>query len=154
MKSPGSALAYSPRLVFLELTQACDLACVHCRACAQPSRNPAELTTASLRALVDQLLIFPSAPTLVLTGGDPLKRPDTLEFVRYARRSGLEVANDPLCHAAADPVGDQGTAGCGAGAAGHQCGWSRCGDPRRVSGSARELRAQPASDAGCQGAGA
>ena len=35
----------SPLLVIWETTQACDLTCVHCRASAQPERNPNELTT-------------------------------------------------------------------------------------------------------------
>ena len=35
----------SPFLVIWELTQACDLACVHCRACAIADRNPFELNT-------------------------------------------------------------------------------------------------------------
>ena len=35
----------APFLVIWEVTQACDLACAHCRACAQPDRSPAELTT-------------------------------------------------------------------------------------------------------------
>src|SRR5260370_510665 len=35
----------SPLLVIWEVTQACDLACVHCRASARPWRNPEEVTT-------------------------------------------------------------------------------------------------------------
>ena len=35
----------SPMLVIWEVTQACDLACVHCRASALPERSPKELTT-------------------------------------------------------------------------------------------------------------
>jgi MoaA/NifB/PqqE/SkfB family radical SAM enzyme len=35
----------APFLVIWELTQACDLACVHCRACAIENRNPLELST-------------------------------------------------------------------------------------------------------------
>ena len=38
----------APFLVIWELTQACDLACVHCRACAIDSRSPFELGVATL----------------------------------------------------------------------------------------------------------
>ena len=38
-------LQHSPLLVFYEVTQACDLVCQHCRACAQSTADPAELST-------------------------------------------------------------------------------------------------------------
>ena len=47
----------SPMLVIWEVTQACDLACVHCRASAQPNRNPQELTTQQGRELLVQFAI-------------------------------------------------------------------------------------------------
>ena len=65
---------HSPMIVFYEVTRACDLACVHCRADAQHACDPGELSPAVARRLVDQLLLFPKSPLLVLTGGDPLKR--------------------------------------------------------------------------------
>jgi MoaA/NifB/PqqE/SkfB family radical SAM enzyme len=37
--------AEAPMLVLWELTQACDLACRHCRASSQPERHEAELST-------------------------------------------------------------------------------------------------------------
>ncbi len=62
--------ADSPFVVFYEVTQACALACKHCRATAQPHRHPLELTDAQSLALVDDLASFPRPPLLVLTGGD------------------------------------------------------------------------------------
>ncbi|MBI1740482.1 MAG: radical SAM/SPASM domain-containing protein, partial [Candidatus Koribacter versatilis] len=44
-----------PFLVIWETTQACDLACVHCRACAQPGRSPLELNTEEGRRLIDEV---------------------------------------------------------------------------------------------------
>ncbi|HEV2213726.1 MAG TPA: radical SAM/SPASM domain-containing protein, partial [Terracidiphilus sp.] len=64
-----------PFLAIWEVTQACDLACVHCRAAAQPLRHPLELTTAEGRNLIDQIAAM-HVPVFVLTGGDPIKRPD------------------------------------------------------------------------------
>lgn len=45
-------LSQRPLIVIWETTQACDLACFHCRACAQPKRNLLELTTEEARKLI------------------------------------------------------------------------------------------------------
>ena len=73
----------APFLVIWEVTRACDLACVHCRASAQPQRDPGELSTEEARYLIDQVAEM-EIPVFVLTGGDPLKRPDIYELVSYA----------------------------------------------------------------------
>ena len=86
---------HSPMLVFYELTQACDLVCLHCRACAQSRPDPAELSTADSMRLIDQLTEFPQPPMLILTGGDPIKRSDIYELIEYAVGRGLEVSITP-----------------------------------------------------------
>jgi radical SAM protein len=86
---------HSPMVVFYEVTQACDLACLHCRACAQPAADPRELSTALSLQLIAQLASFPKPPMLVLTGGDPLKRGDVFDLVSAGVRAGLEVAMTP-----------------------------------------------------------
>ncbi|MGB7343571.1 MAG: TIGR04053 family radical SAM/SPASM domain-containing protein [Pirellulaceae bacterium] len=86
---------HSPMLVFYELTQACDLVCLHCRACAQKRSDPAELSTADSKRLIEQLTEFPEPPMLILTGGDPLKRTDIFQLVQYAVDRGLEVSITP-----------------------------------------------------------
>lgn len=88
-------LASSPMLAFYEITRACDLACVHCRASAQCHRDPFELDSIQSMALIEQLTRFPTPPLLVLTGGDPLKREDVFDLVAHARQQGLEVAMTP-----------------------------------------------------------
>src|SRR5690606_26544481 len=87
--------AHSPMIVFYEMTRACDLACVHCRANAQPMCDPAELSPADARRLVDALHEFAKPPMLVLTGGDPLKRADVFDLVEYAVTSGVATAMTP-----------------------------------------------------------
>jgi MoaA/NifB/PqqE/SkfB family radical SAM enzyme len=72
-----------PFIAIWETTQACDLACGHCRACAQPARSSDELTTQEAKRLIDEIAEM-AVPVFVLTGGDPLKRPDIFEIVRYA----------------------------------------------------------------------
>ncbi|HWB55018.1 MAG TPA: radical SAM protein [Tepidisphaeraceae bacterium] len=77
------------------MTRACDLKCRHCRANAQRHCHPDELSPGDARRLVDQLLEFPKPPLLVLTGGDPIKRPDVFDVVDYAVQRGLKVAMTP-----------------------------------------------------------
>jgi radical SAM protein len=86
--------AASPLVVIWEVTRACDLACVHCRASAHPLRSPDELTTEEGRRLIGSLRGF-GHPVLVLTGGDPLKRPDLEPLVAAGAEAGLNVALSP-----------------------------------------------------------
>lgn len=83
-----------PFLVIWETTQACDLACLHCRASAQPMRNPLELSTGEAKRLINEIAAM-RAPLFVFTGGDPLKRPDIYELVRYATQRGLRPSMTP-----------------------------------------------------------
>jgi AdoMet-dependent heme synthase len=84
----------SPLLAIWEVTQSCDLACVHCRASAQPDRDPEELTTAEGYRLLDEIKQFGN-PLLVFTGGDPLKRPDLYDLIRYSVQIGLRTNITP-----------------------------------------------------------
>ena len=85
---------HAPLLVIWEVTQACDLACAHCRASAAPERNPGELTTAEGYRLLDQIRSF-GDPLMVFTGGDPLKRPDLFDLIGYSVRLGLRTNVTP-----------------------------------------------------------
>lgn len=84
----------APFIVFWEVTRACALACRHCRAKAQPRRHPQELTTAEGFQLVDQIASLGS-PLLVITGGDPMMRPDLFDFIRYGTEQNLKVSLAP-----------------------------------------------------------
>jgi radical SAM protein len=83
-----------PFIAIWEVTQACDLACVHCRASAQPERNPLELTTVEGKQLIDQVAEL-RVPVFVLTGGDPIKRPDLFELIAHAGARGVRVSLTP-----------------------------------------------------------
>lgn len=83
-----------PMLVIWEMTQACDLKCTHCRANSRPSRHPLELSTAEAFHLIDQIADM-RVPLFVLTGGDPLKRPDLMPIVQYACRRGVRTSLTP-----------------------------------------------------------
>ena len=84
----------TPFLAIWEVTQSCDLACKHCRAAAQPLAHPDELTNAEGKALIDQIAAM-HVPIFVFTGGDPLKRKDVFELIRYAADKGVHVALTP-----------------------------------------------------------
>ena len=83
-----------PYIVIWEVTQACDLACVHCRASAQSRRNPLELSTEEGKRLIDEIAQM-QVPVFVLTGGDPIKRPDLFELIEHARSVGVRVSLTP-----------------------------------------------------------
>lgn len=83
-----------PFMVFWETTQACDLACTHCRACAQPEPDAGELTTEEGKSLLRDVAAM-GTPIVVLTGGDPAKRTDLVELVRYGHGLGLRMCLTP-----------------------------------------------------------
>lgn len=84
----------SPFLAIWEVTQSCDLACKHCRAAAQPLPHPDQLSTTEGKALIDQIAAL-HIPIFVFTGGDPLKRADVFDLIRYAAEKGVHVALTP-----------------------------------------------------------
>ncbi|MBI2304166.1 MAG: TIGR04053 family radical SAM/SPASM domain-containing protein [Chloroflexi bacterium] len=84
----------TPFIVFWEVTRACALACLHCRATAQPRRHPEELTTQEGFNLIDQLVDI-GRPLLVITGGDPMMRPDLYALIAYGNGKGLRVSLAP-----------------------------------------------------------
>src|SRR6185295_2702536 len=84
----------APFIVIWEVTRACDLKCVHCRAEAITMRHPLELTFKEGCRLIDQIREF-GKPLFVITGGDPLKRPDIYDLIKYGDKKGLRVALTP-----------------------------------------------------------
>jgi heme b synthase len=113
MESDQQNRAPAPRVVAWESTQACNLACVHCRASAQTEPAPDELTTAEIKAVIDNIAAFAS-PILIISGGEPLMRPDIFEVARYASDAGLRVAMSPngtlITEAAARAMREAGVA--------------------------------------------
>ncbi len=83
-----------PRVIAWESTQACNLACKHCRANAKETSDPNELTTHEVKRLVDQIAAF-SQPIFIISGGEPLMRRDIFEIAAYATHKGLRVAMSP-----------------------------------------------------------
>ncbi len=95
-RRPRFDVSLRPFIIIWEVTRACDLVCAHCRAEAIPARNPGELTTVEGMQLIDQIAgIGPPPALFVLTGGDPMKRPDLKELIEHGTGRGLPVALSP-----------------------------------------------------------
>ncbi|ELZ80578.1 coenzyme PQQ synthesis protein [Haloferax larsenii JCM 13917] len=102
-----------PFVLVWEVTQACDLACDHCRADATPARHPDELTTEEGKRLLDEASEFGPGQLVVLSGGDPLARSDLTELVEYGTEQGLRMTLTPSGTSSLTPetVRDLGDAG-------------------------------------------
>jgi radical SAM protein len=83
-----------PFLVCWETTNACDLACLHCRASAQPDPAPDELNFEESMRLVREVHAM-GTPILIFTGGDPLKKERLNDLIRYAKSLGLKIGAIP-----------------------------------------------------------
>jgi len=92
--APGHGAPGTLRMIAWELTRACNLACRHCRAAAINTPPPGELTTDECLKLVDDIASF-SKPVIILTGGEPLLRPDLYEIARHVTDSGLRAVCAP-----------------------------------------------------------
>ncbi|QHZ47087.1 TIGR04053 family radical SAM/SPASM domain-containing protein [Bacillus sp. NSP9.1] len=84
----------APFIVIWELTRACELKCLHCRASAQNMRDPRELSLQEGKELIDQIHAM-NNPLLVLTGGDPLMREDVFDIIEYAVQKGVRISMTP-----------------------------------------------------------
>jgi radical SAM protein with 4Fe4S-binding SPASM domain len=77
-------------IIAWELTAACNLSCQYCRASASPEPDRGELGTDEAMRFVES--IAPLQPMLILSGGEPLLRPDLFEIIRHAVSLGIRVS--------------------------------------------------------------
>ncbi|MGA1842769.1 MAG: heme b synthase [bacterium] len=89
-KNEPLSIGGPPRLIAWELTQSCNLRCVHCRASATEERSGDELSTTEAERFIDSLSEV-GRPIIILTGGEPLLREDVFVLARKATESGLRV---------------------------------------------------------------
>lgn len=92
----GKVIDYNknPFIVIWEVTRACQLKCVHCRADAQLTPDPNELTHEEGIKLIDEIYEMDN-PMLVFTGGDCMMREDLFELAEYAVKKGMRVSMTP-----------------------------------------------------------
>lgn len=84
----------TPFLIIWETTRSCALACRHCRADAILGRDPGELSTQEGYKLLDEAADM-GVPIVVLSGGDPLNRPDLEDLIAYGKSRGLRMGTIP-----------------------------------------------------------
>ena len=78
-------------VVVWNMTQRCNLKCVHCYAHAvEPSRHKDPISTDQAKAIIDDLAAF-GAPVMLFSGGEPLVREDLVELAKYATSKGMRA---------------------------------------------------------------
>lgn len=77
-------------IIAWETTAACNLKCSYCRASATALPDEGELSTEEALAFIDE--VAPLKPMLILSGGEPLLRPDIFDLARHAAELGLRVS--------------------------------------------------------------
>ncbi len=82
-----------PRLALVawEITRSCNLNCAHCRASAGYRHYDGELSTEECFRVVDEIAEV-GKPIIILTGGEPLLRPDVFDIAKYAVSKDLRLA--------------------------------------------------------------
>lgn len=80
-----------PRLVAWETTRVCNLVCRHCRAEAISTPPADELSLAEARQMLGDIAAWPPPPMVILSGGEPLMRPDILDLAAYGASKGLRM---------------------------------------------------------------
>jgi heme b synthase len=83
-----------PRLIAWEITRRCPLACLHCRASALDAPYENELTTDEIIATLENIAGF-AKPVVILTGGEPMLRPDVWDIASRGAALGLRMAMAP-----------------------------------------------------------
>ena len=81
---------FVPLILSWNVTRKCNMKCSHCYINADTKESITELTTEEAKNLIDQICEV-SKPLLVLSGGEPLLRPDIYELVRYGASKGLKM---------------------------------------------------------------
>jgi len=98
-------------VVIWNLTRRCNLKCRHCYAVSSDHHFPGELTEQEAIAVLDDLAAF-RIPALILSGGEPLSRADTLDLARRSKAHGLYTAlssnGTAIVDAKADEIADIG----------------------------------------------
>ena len=101
MKRAARDYAQTPMNIYWEMTQACALACRHCRAEAMPGSHPDQLSFDESVAFLRQIPNFGEPmPHLILTGGDPMERDDLYPLIDEARSLGIAISITPAATAA------------------------------------------------------
>jgi heme d1 biosynthesis radical SAM protein NirJ len=84
----GRSVAMTGPVVIWNLVRRCNLTCMHCYSLSGDVDFPGELSTAQVFDVLDDLKAF-RVPVLILSGGEPLLRPDIFDISARARELGF-----------------------------------------------------------------
>src|SRR5437764_2388730 len=88
-QTTGARSGSGPVVVW-NATKTCNLECVHCYADAEVRRFVGELSTEEAQRMIEDLASI-NTPALLISGGEPLVRPDILDLAEYATALGVRV---------------------------------------------------------------
>jgi pyruvate-formate lyase-activating enzyme len=89
-KAPGPKQNPPAPVVIWNLLRRCNLTCKHCYSISTDRDFPGELSTDEVFTVMDDLKRF-RVPVLILSGGEPLLRPDLFAIARRAKSMGFYV---------------------------------------------------------------
>ena len=78
-------------VVIWNLIRRCNLTCKHCYSISADTNFAGELSFAEVSTVMDDLKAF-RVPVLILSGGEPLLRPDIFDIAKRAKAQGFYVA--------------------------------------------------------------
>lgn len=84
-------MEFSPKWIAWEITRRCNLRCVHCRSSSQLEvEGHPDFSLDEAKRVLDDIRSYAS-PVVVLSGGEPLLRPDVFDIARYGTALGLRM---------------------------------------------------------------
>ncbi len=86
----GTGGEFPLRLVAFEVTRSCPMACLHCRGDSRQETYPDELTGTEIRSILENIAAF-ARPILIITGGEPLTRPDVFDIASHSTALGFRT---------------------------------------------------------------
>lgn len=90
MKQSAKQSMAALRMVAWEVTRSCNLNCRHCRAASSLGPYTGELSSDQCLRLIDDIADL-SRPVIILTGGEPLLRPDIYDIASYGTSKGFRM---------------------------------------------------------------
>lgn len=84
-------MEFEPKWIAWEITRRCNLKCVHCRSSSElEAKGHPDFSFAEARRVLDDIASY-AAPVVVLSGGEPLLRPDVFDIAAYGTSKGLRM---------------------------------------------------------------
>ena len=80
----------NPKIIAFEVTRKCRFNCIHCRANATGSKIPSQLKTEQCKRILKAIADYAKC-VIILTGGEPMERPDIYELAAYGNSLGDRI---------------------------------------------------------------